>query len=155
MRICKRDRGIRHRDNSGRWMSANNDSQSAVERGASGGRETSISFGVAIYCAYLFGSCSFTWTIIVLWRIVKHYLCEYVQLHVVIKVDSNHILSLIKLFQSYCLSLYGSCLWPITCPSLLGFEVAFHKFLHIKFCILPWRYSNWCCAFCCQPTYFI
>ena len=35
-----------------------------------------------------------------------------------------------RLFQSYCLSLYGSCLWSPSCPALLGIEVAFNIILH-------------------------
>ena len=32
-----------------------------------------------------------------------------------------------KLFQSYCLSLYGSCLWSLSCSTLHSIEVAFNK----------------------------
>ena len=39
----------------------------------------------------------------------------------------SHILT--KLFQSYCLSLYGSCLWSLSCPALLGIEIAFNNIL--------------------------
>ena len=47
-----------------------------------------------------------------------------------------HILT--KLFQSYCLPLYDSCLWSLSCPALLGIEVAFNNILS-KLCHLPWR----------------
>ena len=47
-----------------------------------------------------------------------------------------HILT--KLFQSYCLSLYGSCLWSLSCPALLGIEVAFNNILR-KLWHLPRR----------------
>jgi len=36
---------------------------------------------------------------------------------------------LTRLFQSYCLSLYGSGLWTLSCPALLNIEVAFNKIL--------------------------
>ena len=34
-----------------------------------------------------------------------------------------------RLFQSYCLSLYGSCLWCLSSPALRNIEVAFNKIL--------------------------
>ena len=36
---------------------------------------------------------------------------------------------LTRLFQSYCLSLYGSGLWTLSCPALQNIEVAFNKML--------------------------
>ena len=33
------------------------------------------------------------------------------------------------LFQSYCLSLYGACLWNLSCKSLRSLEIAFNKCL--------------------------
>lgn len=35
-----------------------------------------------------------------------------------------------RLFQSYCLSLYGSCLWSLSSPAIHNIEVAFSKILH-------------------------
>ena len=37
---------------------------------------------------------------------------------------------LTRLFQSYCLSLYGSGLWLLSSPALQNIEVAFNKILH-------------------------
>ena len=34
-----------------------------------------------------------------------------------------------RLFQSYCLSLYGSCLWSLSSPAIRNIEVAFNKIL--------------------------
>ena len=34
-----------------------------------------------------------------------------------------------RLFQSYCLSLYGSCLWSLSSPAIHNIEVAFNKIL--------------------------
>ena len=34
-----------------------------------------------------------------------------------------------RLFLSYCLSLYGSCLWSLSSPALRNIEVAFNKIL--------------------------
>ena len=36
---------------------------------------------------------------------------------------------LTRLFQSYCLSLYVSSLWTLSCPTLQNIEVAFNKIL--------------------------
>ena len=36
---------------------------------------------------------------------------------------------LTRLFQSYCLSLYGSGLWTLSCPTLQNIDVAFNKIL--------------------------
>ena len=41
-----------------------------------------------------------------------------------------------KLFQSYCLSLYGSSLWKSSCPELASLEVAFNNILR-KIWLLP------------------
>ena len=45
---------------------------------------------------------------------------------------------LTRLFQSYCLSLYGSALWTLSCPALYHLEVAFNKILR-KIWHLPYR----------------
>ena len=36
---------------------------------------------------------------------------------------------LTRLFHSFCLSLYGSALWSLSCPSIRSLEVSFNKFL--------------------------
>ena len=38
-------------------------------------------------------------------------------------------LVLARLFQSYCLSLFGSALWSLSCPVLYCIEVAFNRIL--------------------------
>ena len=38
-----------------------------------------------------------------------------------------HVMS--RLFQAYCLSLHGSCLWSLSSPALHNIEVAFNKVL--------------------------
>ena len=45
---------------------------------------------------------------------------------------------LTRLFQSYCLSLYGCSLWSLSCPALRNIEVAFNKVLR-KIWRLPYR----------------
>ena len=45
---------------------------------------------------------------------------------------------LTRLFQSSCLSLYGSALWTLSCPALYHLEVAFNKILR-KIWHLPYR----------------
>ena len=45
---------------------------------------------------------------------------------------------LTRLFQSYCLSLYGSALWTLSCPTLRLIEVAFNRVLRRIWC-LPYR----------------
>ena len=37
------------------------------------------------------------------------------------------------LFESYCLSLYSSCLWKLSCKALHSMEVAFNKNLEVTF----------------------
>ena len=45
---------------------------------------------------------------------------------------------LTRLFQSYCLSLYGSALWSLSCPALHLIEVAFNRVLG-RIWRLPYR----------------
>ena len=46
-----------------------------------------------------------------------------------------HILT--KLFQAYCLFFYGSCLWSLSCPALIGIEVSFNNILS-----KPWHFPR-------------
>ena len=49
---------------------------------------------------------------------------------------------LTRLFQSYCLSLYGSCLWSLSSPALQNIEVAFNKILRRFWSLSPRRHSR-------------
>ena len=51
-----------------------------------------------------------------------------------------HILTC--LFQSYCLSLYGSSLWSLSSPALQNIEVAFNKILHRIWSLPPRSHSR-------------
>ena len=60
--------------------------------------------------------------------------------YVLVTFPSVGPLILTRLFQSYCLSLYGSCLWSLSSPTLHSIEVAFNKILR-KIWNLP-RHSH-------------
>ena len=73
-------------------------------------------------------------------------LCDFIKkancmLHTFLAVDP---LVKIKLFQPYCLSLYDSSLWKLSCREIKTFEVAFNKILRriiftysYSYCSLP------------------
>ena len=58
--------------------------------------------------------------------------------YVLVTFPSVGPLVLTKLYQSYCLSLYSSCLWSLSCPALHSLEVAFNNILR-KIWKLPRR----------------
>ena len=60
--------------------------------------------------------------------------------YVLVTFPSVGPLILTRSFQSYCLSLYGSCLWSLSSPTLHSIEVAFNKILR-KIWNLP-RHSH-------------
>ena len=59
-------------------------------------------------------------------------------------------LVLTRLFQSYCLSPFGSALWSLSCPALYCIEVSFNKILQkIWYCLPSSRVST---IFFCRST---
>ena len=49
---------------------------------------------------------------------------------------------LTRLFQSYCLSLYGSGLWSLSSPAIQNIEVAFNKILRRIWSLSPRSHSH-------------